>query len=45
MPSAGQCAITGGTGLYAQLHGHGTITSVANLLTRTETDTIVLNVA
>jgi hypothetical protein len=45
VPSAGQCAITDRTGTYAALHGHGTITSVANLITRTETDTIVLKVA
>lgn len=45
VPSTGQCAITGRTGVYAHLHGHGTVTSVENLITRTEVDTIVLNVA
>jgi hypothetical protein len=45
VPSAGQCAITDGTGAHAALHGHGTIDSVANLITRTETDTIVPNIA
>jgi hypothetical protein len=45
VPSTGPCAITGGTGAYAQLQGHGTVNSVANLITRTATDTIVFNVA
>lgn len=45
VPSTGHCAIISGTGVYGQLHGQGTITSLANLITVTETDTIVLNVA
>ena len=46
VPTSGQCAITGGgTGVYAQLHGHGTISSVLNLNTETAIDTIVLKVS
>lgn len=45
LPESGPCAITGATGVYARLHGHGTVTTIANLITRTATDTIVLNVA
>ena len=45
VPAPGQCAIIAGTGVYAQLHGQGTITGIVNLITRIETDTIVLSVA
>ena len=45
VPSDGQCAIADGTGAYVALHGHGTITSVANLISRTETDTVALKIA
>ena len=30
---------TAATGQYIRLHGHGTLTSVTNLTTRTATDT------
>ena len=45
LPESGVCAIIAGTGAYAGLHGQGTVTSIANLITRIATDTIVLNVA
>jgi hypothetical protein len=44
VPGSGPCAITGGTGTYAGLHGQGTLSSVSNLVALTEVDTISLNV-
>jgi hypothetical protein len=44
VPNSGTCAITGGTGVYANLQGQGTIISTLNVLTRSETATIALGV-
>lgn len=44
VPNSGTCAITGGTGVYANLQGQGTIISTLNVLTRSETAMITLSV-
>lgn len=42
VPDTGSCGVIDGTGLYAGLHGHGTVTGGTNLLTATVTETIAL---
>jgi hypothetical protein len=44
VPNQGSCAVVGGTGAYADLHGHGTLTGTADL-TGTPTITDVLDLS
>lgn len=44
VPNSGTCAVTGGTGVYTDVQGQGTISSDLNAVTRSETATIDLNV-
>jgi hypothetical protein len=44
VPNQGSCAVIGGTGAYADVHGHGTLTGTADL-TGTPTITDVLDLS
>jgi hypothetical protein len=43
VPDTGSCAVIGGTGSYAGLHGHATVIGYANLNTATVKETIFLS--
>lgn len=43
VPDTGSCAVIGGTGSYAGLHGHAKVIGSANLNTATVTETIFLS--
>ena len=44
-PGSGSCAITGGTGVWAGIHGQGKLSTVSNFIALIQTGTIELSIA
>jgi hypothetical protein len=44
VPGSGTCSIIGGAGVWAGIHGQGTISTVGNLIGLIETGTIDLSI-
>jgi hypothetical protein len=43
VPGTGSCTITGGTGVYSNLQGHGSLAAVVDVVDGTSTDVLTLS--